>query len=87
MAHADYSVTGGKLVIYMKKTLQLGEEKPYELPQQDKKPQFAMSIHSSSPAGLQLHPVLFGYLISLRTIALLSSLFKAGVQYIPTRPY
>ena len=25
MAHADYSVIGGKLVIYMKKTLQLGE--------------------------------------------------------------
>ena len=24
---------GGKLVVYMKKTLQLGEEKPYEPPQ------------------------------------------------------
>ena len=33
LAYADYSVTGGKLVIYMKKTLQLGEEKPYEPPQ------------------------------------------------------
>jgi len=33
LAHADYSVTGGKLIIYRKKTLQLGEEKPYELPQ------------------------------------------------------
>jgi hypothetical protein len=30
MAYADYSITGGKLVIYMKKTLQLGEEKPYK---------------------------------------------------------
>jgi len=33
LAHADYSVTGGKLVIYREKTLQLGEEKPYEPPQ------------------------------------------------------
>src|SRR5882757_11546903 len=24
LAHADYSVTGGKLIVYMKKTLQLG---------------------------------------------------------------
>jgi hypothetical protein len=52
MAHADYSVTGEKLVIYMKKTLQLGEENPYKLPQQNKKPQFAMSVHSSSLTGL-----------------------------------
>jgi hypothetical protein len=33
MAHADYSVIGGKLVIYIKKTLQLGEENPYKPPQ------------------------------------------------------
>ena len=33
-ARADYSVTGGKLIIYRKKnpTVGLGEEKPYELP-------------------------------------------------------
>ena len=87
MAHADYSVTGGNLVIYIKKTLQLGEEKPYKLPQQDKKPQFAMSVYSSSPTGLQLYPILFGYIISLGTITSLSSLSKVGVYYIPTRPY
>jgi hypothetical protein len=32
LAHADYSIIGGKLIIYRKKTLQLGEEKPYKPP-------------------------------------------------------
>ena len=41
----------------MKKTLQLGEEKPYEPPQWDEKPRFAMSARSSGPAGLRLRPV------------------------------
>jgi len=35
LAHADYSVTGEKLVIYRKKNpaVGLGEEKPYKPPQ------------------------------------------------------
>ena len=32
LAYADYFVIGGKLIIYRKKTLQLGEEKPYKPP-------------------------------------------------------
>jgi hypothetical protein len=32
LAHADYSIIEGKLVIYRKKTLQLREEKPYKPP-------------------------------------------------------
>jgi len=34
LAHADYSVTGGKLVIYRKKNPAVGgKEKPYKPPQ------------------------------------------------------
>ena len=32
LAYADYFIIGGKLIIYIKKTLPLGEEKPYKLP-------------------------------------------------------
>ena len=35
--------------------------------------------------GLQLHPVLFGYLNSLEIITFFSSLFKARVHYILAR--
>ena len=33
LAYIDYFIIEGKLIIYRKKTLQLGEEKPYKLPQ------------------------------------------------------
>ena len=66
----------------------LGEEKPYELPQSDKKPQFTMSARSSGPAGLRLYPILpsLDCLNFLRTTASFSSLSKAGVHYILARP-
>ena len=53
MAHADYSVTGGKLVYLQEENPAVGEEKPYEPPQSDEKPRFAIFARSSSPAGLQ----------------------------------
>jgi hypothetical protein len=38
-AHADYSVTGGKLVYLQEENpCSLGEKNPYKLPQSDKKP-------------------------------------------------
>jgi hypothetical protein len=66
----------------------LGEEKPYKLPQSDKKPQFAISACSSGPAGLRLCPVppSLDYLNSLGTTASFSSLSKAGVYYVLARP-
>ena len=66
----------------------LGKEKPYKLPQSDKKPQFTMSTYSSGPIGLRLRPVLpsLDYLNSLGTTASFSSLSKAGVHYVPARP-
>ena len=85
--HADYSVIGGKLIIYRKKTPQLGEENPYKLPQQDKKPQFAMPVRSSGLIGLQLRPILLKYSNSLGTTAFFLSLSKARVYYVPARPY
>ena len=66
----------------------LGEEKPYKLPQLDEKPQFTISIYSSSPTGLRLRPVppSLDVLNFLRTTASFSSLFKAGVYYVLARP-
>ena len=66
----------------------LGEEKPYELPQSDKKPQFAISAHSSGPMGLRLRPVppSLDCLNSLGITAFFSSLSKAGVHYVLVRP-
>ena len=89
MAYADYSVTGGKLVYLQEENpCSLGEEKPYEPPQSDKKPRFAMSARSSGPAGLRLRPVppSLDVLNSLGTTASFSSLSKAGVHYVPARP-
>jgi hypothetical protein len=44
---------GGKLVYLQEENLgSLGEEKPYKLPQSDKKLQFVISVYSSSPIGL-----------------------------------
>ena len=80
---------GGKLVYLQEENLcSLGEEKPYKLPLSDKKPQFAMSAWSSSPAGLRLRPVppSLDVLNSLGTTASFSSLFKAGVHYVLARP-
>ena len=80
---------GGKLVYLQEENpCSLGEEKPYKLPQSDKKPQFAMSVYSSGPAGLQLCPVppSLDILNSLGTTASFSSLFKTGVHYILARP-
>ena len=67
----------------------LGKKKPYKPLQLDKKPQFAISIYSSGPIGLQLHPVLpsLDCLNSLKTTTSFSSLSKAGVHYISARPY
>jgi hypothetical protein len=67
----------------------LGEEKPYKLPQSDKKPQFAMSICSNSPIGLQLYPIppSLDCLNSLKTTIFFSSLSKARVHYVLARPY
>ena len=66
----------------------LGEEKPYKLPQLDKKPRFTMSACSNGPVGLRLRPVSpsLDYLNSLKTTTFFSSLSKAGVYYILTRP-
>ena len=66
----------------------LGEEKPYKLPQSDKKPQFTISARSSSPIGLQLRPIppSLDYLNSLGTTTFFSNLFKAKVHYVLTRP-
>ena len=66
----------------------LGEEKPYELPQSDEKPQFAMSARSSGPTGLWLRPVppSLDVLNSLGTTVSFFSLFKAGVYYVLARP-
>jgi hypothetical protein len=80
---------GGKLVYLQEENpCSLGEEKPYKLPQSDKKSWFAMSVCSSGPAGLWLYPVLpsLDCLNSLGTTASFSSLFKAGVYYVPARP-
>ena len=80
---------GGKLVYLQEENpCSLGEEKPYELPQSDKKPRFAMSARSSGPAGLRLRPVppSLDVLNSLRTTASFSSLSKAGVHYVLARP-
>ena len=80
---------GGKLVYLQEENpCSLGEEKPYELPQSDEKPRFAMSARSSGPAGLRLRPVppSLDCLNSLGTTAFFSSLSKAGVYYIPARP-
>ena len=67
----------------------LGEKKPYEPPQLDKKPRFAMSACSSGPVGLRLRPVppSLDCLNSLKTTTSFSSLSKAGVYYILARPY
>ena len=66
----------------------MGEENPYKLLQLDKKPRFAISIYSSSPAGLQLHPIppSLDCLNSLRTTVFFFSLFKAKVYYVLARP-
>jgi hypothetical protein len=66
----------------------LGEEKPYKLPQSDKKPRFAMSVYSSGPTGLRLRPIppSLDYLNSLGTTASFSSLSKARVYYVLARP-
>ena len=66
----------------------LGEEKPYKPPQSDEKLRFTISARNSGPAGLQLRPVppSLDVLNSLGTTASFSSLFKAGVYYIPARP-
>jgi hypothetical protein len=80
---------GGKLVYLQEENpCSLGEEKPYKLPQSDKKPRFAMSVCSSGPAGLWLRPVLpsLDYLNFLGITASFSSLSKAGVHYVPARP-
>ena len=80
---------GGKLVYLQEENpCSLGEEKPYEPPQSDKKPRFAMSARSNSPAGLRLRsvPPSLDILNSLGTTASFSSLFKAGVYYVPARP-
>jgi len=45
-----------------------------------------MSIYSSSPINLQLHPILFKYLNSLKTITFFFSLSKAKIHYILARP-
>ena len=90
MAYTDYSITGGKLVYLQEENpCSLGEEKPYKLPQSDKKPQFTISACSNGSVGLWLYPVLpsLDCLNSLKTTAFFSSLFKAGVYYIPARPY
>ena len=70
------------------KPCSLVEEKPYKLPQPDKKPQFTMSVYSSGPIGLWLCPILpsLDCLNSLKTITFFSSLSKAGVHYILARP-
>jgi len=89
VAHADYSVTGGKLVYLQEENpCSLGEEKPYEPPQSDEKPRFAMSARSSGPAGLRLRPIppSLDVLNSLGTTTSFSSLSKAGVHYVPARP-
>ena len=81
---------GGKLVYLQEENpCSLGEEKPYKLPQLDKKPQFAMSVYSSGLTGLRLYPVppSLDYLNFLKTTASFSSLFKARVHYILARPY
>jgi hypothetical protein len=67
----------------------LGEEKPYKPPQSDKKPQFAISAHSSGPTGLRLRsiPPSLDVLNSLGTTASFSSLSKARVYYVLARPY
>jgi hypothetical protein len=80
---------GGKLVYLQEENpCSLREEKPYEPPQLDKKPRFAMSVYSSGPTGLWLRPILpsLDYLNSLGTTASFSSLFKAGVYYVLARP-
>ena len=80
---------GGKLVYLQEENpCSLGEEKPYKLPQSDKKPWFAISACSNSPAGLRLCPVppSLDCLNFLGTTASFSSLFKAGVHYILARP-
>ena len=79
---------GGKLVYLQEENpCSLGEEKPYKLPQLDKKPRFAMFIYSSGPVGLWLYPVSpsLDCLNFLGTTASFSSLFKAGVHYVPAR--
>ena len=89
MAHKDYFVTGGKLVYLQEENpCSLEEEKPYKLPQLDKKPRFAMSAYSSGPIGLQLRPVppSLDYLNFLGTTTSFSSLSKVGVYYVPARP-
>ena len=80
---------GGKLVYLQKENpCSLGEEKPYKLPQSDKKPQFAISARSSGPVGLQLRPIppSLDCLNSLEITIFFFSLSKAGVHYIPARP-
>jgi len=79
----------GKTCVFTgRKPCSLGEEKPYELPQSDEKPRFAMSVRSSGPAGLRLRPVppSLDCLNSLGTTASFSSLSKAGVHYVLARP-
>ena len=49
MAHIDYSILKGKTCIFTgRKPQQLGEENPYKPLQLDKKPQFIISVYSSS---------------------------------------
>jgi len=51
-----------------------------------KNPCFAMSVRSSSPAGLQLRPILLGCSNSLGTTASFLSLSKTRVHYVLARP-
>jgi hypothetical protein len=66
----------------------LEEEKPYKLPQLDKKPQFAISVYNGGTIGLRLRPIppSLDYLNSLGTTISFSSLFKARVYYILAKP-
>ena len=68
--------------------VRLGEEKPYEPPQSDEKPRFAMPARSSGPAGLRLRPVppSLDCLNSLGTTASFLGLSKARVHYVLARP-
>ena len=67
----------------------LQEENPYKLPQLHKKSRFTMSVYSSGPTGLRLYsvPPSLNCLNSLKTTTSFSNLSKAGVHYIPARPY
>ena len=78
---------GKNLQFTGRKTLQLGEEKPYEPPQQDKKPQFVIFICSSGPTGLYTMSCLLKYFSYFGNHCFLLQLIKAGVYYVPAILY